>query len=88
MQHEDATREVQISVSTTSILPQTFSLLVEKVENFLVPLNTKTYVDYVSSSAPVFYYIDVADPMDSDKTNILEVIYQSATTLFVSCFFI
>ena len=73
LQHQDATREVQISVSTTSLLPRNFSLLVEKVENFLVPLNTQQDVGYISSSSPVFYYIDVSDPSDVDKTNILEV---------------
>ena len=60
-------------VSTTNPQLETFTILIEQVTDFIVPLDTRKTVPYISSTSPIFYYIDVADETDLKKTDILEV---------------
>ena len=58
-----------------------FVIKVEYVDQFQVGLNTEMNVGPISSSAPVFYYIDINSETDPKKEGILEV--QKHTLLWI-----
>ena len=73
---DDATSDVSISVSSSSVQSLQFSLTVQHFSDFQISLNQPVSVAPISSFSPLFYYVDINSEEDPKKTGILEVLHK------------
>ena len=55
---EDDGSDVTISVSTSSQLPQKFSIKIESVPNFQVGVNEEIRIEATTGPTPIFYFVN------------------------------